>query len=360
MKQPIYSGTWGNCHIQGIAVDEAKGYIYYSFTTKLVKSTLDGKVVGTVDGLLGHLGCIALNKENGRLYGSLEYKQDVIGSGILKKINHSGTLEDAFYIAVFDVDKIDRVGMDAEKDGIMTVVYLKEVVEDYKGFGHDKSGAVVPHRYGCSGIDGLTFGPMFGAAADSKQYLFVSYGVYGDLNRDDNDHQILLCYDIADWARYESPLNQQSMSKAGPDAPNDKLFVFTGNTRYGVQNLEYDPYKQLYFMAVYYGKKVHFPNYYLFAVDARKAPQWQKLAGLNEEGKVLSLYEGGNCHKETGIRGWNFLHGSTGLCACGDGRYYISENHVSTKGQCSFIYQYVWDETEAFVLMDEEADFSAQ
>ena len=52
MKKTIFTGLWGNCHIQGIAVDKEKGFIYYSFTTKLVKATLDGEIVGTVDGLL--------------------------------------------------------------------------------------------------------------------------------------------------------------------------------------------------------------------------------------------------------------------------------------------------------------------
>ena len=45
MQQPLYTGTWGKFHIQGIAVDMKKGYIYYSFTTQLVKATLDGTVI---------------------------------------------------------------------------------------------------------------------------------------------------------------------------------------------------------------------------------------------------------------------------------------------------------------------------
>lgn len=38
---------------------------------------------------------------------------------------------DAFYVAIFDVDKITRPDMDAETDGRETAVYLKEVVDDY-------------------------------------------------------------------------------------------------------------------------------------------------------------------------------------------------------------------------------------
>ena len=352
MKQPIFTGAWGKCHIQGIAVDEKKGYIYYSFTTKLVKSTLDGHIVGCVDGLMGHLGCIAFNRRDGRVYGSLEYKKDAIGKGILSKLGSTAHLEDAFYIAIFDVDKIERMDMDAEKDGIMTSVYLREVVEDYNSTALDRQGNIVPHRYGCSGIDGTTFGPMFGAPADSKQYLFVSYGVYSDVNRDDNDHQVILCYDTEDWAKYERPLSQMAMHKNGPEKPTEKLFVFTGNTNWGVQNLEYDPFKRAYFMAVYCGRKEKYPNYRLYAVDAKIAPTTRKLQGMNEEGMVLQLLQEGRKHEATGIRGWNFLHGATGIYACGDGRYYISENHVTQSGQCSLIYRYVWDDKEAFVLED--------
>lgn len=352
MKQPIFTGSWGKCHIQGIAVDEEHGYIYYSFTTKLVKSTLDGKIVGCVDGLMGHLGCIAFNREDGRIYGSLEYKRDAIGREILEKLGQSADLTDAFYIAIFDGDKIDRMGMDAEKDGVMKNVYLEEVLRDYSGTGLDRWGNPVPHRYGCSGIDGLTFGPMFGEPHDSKQYLFVSYGVYSDVNRDDNDHQVILCYDTENWDTYAAPLSQSNMHRNGPSEPTDKLFVYTGNTRYGVQNLEYDPYKQVYFMAVYTGEKKQFPNYHLYAADARQAPEVQQLRGLNEYGKVVPLFQGGQRHEPSGIRGWNFPYGSTGLFACGDGRYYISENHVSRSGQCSLIYRYVWDDDAAFVLPD--------
>jgi hypothetical protein len=298
------------------------------------------------------LGCIAFNREDGRIYGSLEYKRDAIGREILEKLGQSADLTDAFYIAVFDADKIDRMGMDAEKDGVMKNVYLEEVLRDYSGTGLDRWGNPVPHRYGCSGIDGITFGPMFGEPPDSKQYLFVSYGVYSDVNRDDNDHQVILCYDTENWDTYAAPLSQSNMHRNGPSEPTDKLFVYTGNTRYGVQNLEYDPYKQVYFMAVYTGEKKQFPNYHLYAADARQAPEVQQLRGLNEYGKVVPLFQGGQRHEPSGIRGWNFPYGSTGLFACGDGRYYISENHVSRSGQCSLIYRYVWDDDAAFVLPD--------
>ncbi len=349
MNYPIFTGTHGNCHIQGIAVDQKKGYIYYSFTTKLIKSTLDGEIVGSVEGLTGHLGCIDYNEEDGRVYGSLEYKNDVIGRGILKALGKEQEIVDAFYIVMFDVDKIDRMDMDAEKDGVMTAVHLQEVYDDFKGTGRNRAGETVAHKYGCSGIDGTTIGPMPGSS-DGKQYLFVTYGVYRDENRDDNDYQVMLCYDTSEWKQYEQPLSQANMHRNGPAAPTRKFFVFTGNTSWGVQNLEYDVYTNRFWMAVYRGFKPEYPNYDLYAVDASVAPVKEELKGLNEEGEVLTLVKAGKLHEASGVYGWNFPFGSTGLFAKGDGTYLISENHVGKTGQCSYIYEYTYDEARGFVI----------
>ena len=340
LKQPLFTGTWGNNHIQGIAVDRKKGYIYYSFTTKLVKATLEGELIGCVDGLLGHLGCISFNKEDGRVYGSLEYKNDVIGKGILRNLGSEAKVEDAFYVAIFDVDRIVRMDMDAEKDGIMTAVYMSEVVKDYQGTGKNKAGQPVPHRYGCSGIDGLAFGPAFGLGACNL--LYVAYGIYSDLDREDNDHQVLLCYDVSDWEAFAQPINQDNLHKRGPMAPLQKLFLHTGNTTYGVQNLEYDPYVNGFWMAVYPGKKPEYPNYALFLADATKQPVRKELMGLDEIGYEIEL--------KPDMPGWRFKFGSTGLFAAGDGTYLISEEHVAQSGQCSYIHEYCYREGAPFVL----------
>ncbi|MDD4772700.1 MAG: hypothetical protein PHZ09_03755 [Eubacteriales bacterium] len=343
--KPIFTGTHGNCHIQGFAVDDKKHMIYYSFTTKLVKSTLDGEIVGSVDGLTGHLGCIDFCRADGRVYGSLEYKNDVIGRGIRSALGVNKGTEDGFYIAIFDVDKIDRMHMDAEADGIMTAVYLHDVVADYKGQGQNQ----VPHRYGCSGIDGTAFGPIPGDV-EGRHHLFVSYGIYGDTAREDNDHQVLLCFDTENWKAYEQPLSQSDMHHSGPERAGQRFFVYTGNTTYGVQNLEYDAHTNYYFMAVYRGQKAAFPNYDLYAVDAKKAPVTQPLRGLRETGAVLSLASPGQYHEASGVHGWRFPYGSTGLYARGNGQYLISQNQVARTGQCSFIYSYVFDEKRGFVL----------
>lgn len=344
MKQPIFTGTWGKCHIQGIAVDEKRGYIYYSFTTKLVKATLDGEIIGSLDGLVGHLGCIAFSKEDGRVYGSLEYKNDGIGKGILNALGDTGVYEDGFYIARFDVDKIDRVGIPAEGSDIMKCIYLSEVVSDYLGEGTDKDGKPTPHRYGCSGIDGTTIAPLPGRAIDSKKYLYVAYGIYSDHNRTDNDRQVILCYDFSDWDKYATPLDQKNMHKFGPEKPEHKFFVYTGNTTYGVQNLEFDAHTHSLVMAVYRGSKPSFPNYDLFLADLSTPA-----AICEGEGELLSLKKIGKPSEDKGICGWYFPHGSTGLYSFGNGEWFISENRVTTEGQCAHIYKYVWDGIHPFV-----------
>ncbi|HRN57154.1 MAG TPA: hypothetical protein PLL71_11915, partial [Agriterribacter sp.] len=91
----------GNFHVQGVAVDTQRGYTYFSFTTSLVKTNLKGEIIGSVDGFIGHLGCLAMNPEDGRIYASLEYKNDNIGRGILKGSGNESKLsenENSFYI----------------------------------------------------------------------------------------------------------------------------------------------------------------------------------------------------------------------------------------------------------------------
>lgn len=304
-------------HLQGIAIDKARKYLYCSFTTCLIKYDMAGNVVGSVKGLAGHLGCIAYNCADGKVYGSLEFKSDSIGKGILKNLGYTGELKDGFYIVSFDVDKIDRMDMDAEKDGVMQSVFLNEVYADYSAPGH---------RYGCSGIDGVTFAPAIGAQ-DGPEYLYVAYGVYSDTERTDNDYQVILQYDISRWDQYAQPLNQLDMHRCGPSQPNGKYFVYTGNTRYGIQNLEYDRFSGAMVAAVYKGQKEQFPNYPMFFIDCTKAPQTEALKGMNEEGPVIALTDFGSGICSSEIYGSGFPHGATGMASLGDGYFYISERY---------------------------------
>ncbi len=352
IPQPLFTGVWGKNHIQGICVDREKGFIYYSYTTILVKARLDGTVVGSVTGLLGHLGCIALGPD-GCVYGSLEYKKDAIGQGILARLGTEAALEEGFYVVRFDVDRIDRPEISADGNDLMTAVYIREAVEDYNGFGKNFAGETVPHKFGCSGIDGTTFAPLPGKTCADGMYLYVAYGVYSDLDRRDNDYQVLLCYDTAQWDKIARPLKQDEMHKAGFEKPLHKFFVFTGNTNYGVQNLEYDRATGALYMAVYVGKKAEYPNFPMFAVDLTVPAKRQELCGVGEEGEVLTLRRDGDLDEASGVRGYKFKFGATGMYSFGDGDWLFSDNRKCTDfHQCAYIFKYKYVGGKDLFLLD--------
>ncbi|KAF1710971.1 hypothetical protein CSC73_04200 [Pseudoxanthomonas sacheonensis] len=343
-------GAWPSGHVQGIAVDTEGGYIYYSFTNLLAKYDFSGRLIGTLVGWTGHLGDLDFNPVDGKVYGSLEYKED-----------------EAFYIAVIDAKRIDRVGIEASGTEILRAVYLPEVVKDYAadmdGDGKLDGNATGTrdHRYGCSGIDGIGFGPAFGHA-DGPRYLTVAYGIYGDTTRADNDHQVLLQYDIGDWAEYARPLTEAEPHRSGPTALQGKYFVRTGNTSYGVQNLSYDETSQRWFMGVYRGKKKSFPNYRLFAVEARTQPVMGDLIGVPsaggggwEQGLRLELADDGLKDPATGVRGWN-QKSDVGFQPVGRGLFYLSASSGDKGAQTSDLTLMRWtgDAQQPLVPVKEE------
>jgi len=346
LPKSVYSGAYRAGHCQGIAADLNKGYMYYSFTTMLVKTDLEGNFIGSVTGLCGHLGCISFNPDDGRVYGSLEYKNDAIGRGIVSMLGGGIEIPDRFYMSIFDADKIDRADMPSEE--VMRCAFLKEVTDDYLAEVTLENGTVLKHRHGCSGIDGTATGPDFGEAGDpgAKRWLFVSYGVYSDVTRDDNDYQVILKYDLDELNRTALPLRQEDMHGSGPDAPASKYFVYTGNTEYGVQNLEYDPFTRKYWMCVYRGKKPEFPNPPMFAADAEIPPKKELLRGVypETEGEVLTL-------DEHGIAGIGFPRGDTGIAALGDGYFYVSHHGRGEEGQFTDVRLYRLENGE-FVLQE--------
>ncbi|HBL41140.1 MAG TPA: hypothetical protein DDY98_06065 [Ruminococcaceae bacterium] len=329
----LYTGLQGKLHIQGIAVDEKNQYIYCSFTTKLIKYDFDGNIVGSVGGLTGHMGCIGFCPEDGRVYGSLEYKNDNIGRGIHQALGVEKINEDAFYLVAFDTAKIVRADMDAYKDGIMTAVFLADPTRDYSEYGENGQ----KHRYGCSGIDGVGIAPLPGEK-NSEKHLYVAYGIYNETNRTDNDHQVILCLPFSDFRRYEQPLTEKAMHRSGPSRALRKFFVFTGNTDWGVQNLEYDAYSDALFLAVYHGYKPQYRNYDMFCLDWTKKPERQALNGLHEDGEVLTL-------KNDGMF---FSFGSTGMYSFGDGRFLFSEECVEDGEECSYLRMYHLTESGIF------------
>ncbi|MFF2191245.1 hypothetical protein [Streptomyces sp. NPDC058155] len=318
----VDGGAWKSGHVQGMAVDRRKGFVYFSFTNLLVKTDLTGKPVGSVTGFTGHLGDLDFNTKDGRVYGSLEYKA-----------------AEAFYIAIFDGDRITEMDMDAQTTDVVSTVHLKEVVEDYtadmdgNGVFDGNTAKTADHRYGCSGIDGVAFGPAFddkpredGLGPARTQLLTVAYGVYANTTRQDNDNQVLLQYDIRRWKKYERPLTEADPHTSGPGSPDGKYFSYTGNTTYGVQNLDYDAHTGNWLLAAYKGTKTQFPNYSLFVLDGSKRPVTGPVSGqpTPERGRLLPLLARGLHHPPSGIHGWEST-GQYGLVSLDDGRYYLAE-----------------------------------
>ncbi len=339
------AGPWDAGHVQGIAVDQRNGYLYYSFTNLLAKYDFNGALVGTLVGWNGHLGDLDFNPDDGKVYGSLEYKKD-----------------QAFYIAIIDVQRIDRVGVNAADNDIVRTVYLPEVVNDYTadingdgrfdgddGRYRGNEASSPDHRYGCSGIDGVSFGPRFGHTGGTP-LLTVAYGIYGNTERSDNDHQVLLQYDVSQWQALARPLLEAQPHHSGPAEVDGKYFVYTGNTSYGVQNLSYDPAGKRWLMGVYQGKKPDFPNYLMFAVDAQAAPVRGDLRGVAatdarawEQGLLLPLADAGLVDKATGIRGWQ-QKADVGLQALGGGLFYLVDNYREGPQQAAKLRLVRWND----------------
>ncbi len=355
LPKKLHTEGWKGGHIQGIAVDSKHEFVYLSFTTQLVKLDMQGNAVGSVTGLFGHLGCLEYNEEDGRVYGSLEYKNDMIGKGLLKYAGVEKENETGFYVAIFDVDKITRLNMSAEKDGVMTTVLLKSVVNDYLAKVKGKSGEALEHRHGCSGFDGISFGPSFDGSG--KRLLTIAYGIYGDTKRTDNDYQILLQYDTSKWSKYEAPLSQENMHHRGPSKPEGKYYVYTGNTTWGVQNLEYDKSSNSWFLACYPGKKECFTNYNLFVVDGNKKPIVRPLYGVGYEevGPVLWLSnKGKGDRKDEEVRGWHNKIGAYGVCSLGDGYFYLASGGKKDKLRTATLHlaRYTGGRYEAFEFIE--------
>lgn len=364
----------GNSHLQGICVDDKMEYMYFSYTSALAKVDMKtGKVVGSVGGFGqgsfgtaggAHLGCLAYY--DGKIYGSLEYKEPG------KK----------FFVAVFDENAITSVGMDVKQmeTGVNGILLyeptsdfrnpLNDTVSGSDGFAVNEENA--GHKYACSGIDGVTFGTMPGDTS-GKIYMFVAYGVYGGSNwsnRYDNNYNVLQVYDPEQFNGPEDTVLRRFTYERGLAntyeeseilRADDTLYVWTGNTSYGAQNIEYD--RDTKDIVLYtYGNTKGWPGKTMYVVDGSKTPvekeievgqsntasdaavraaaiakaETYKENGAYPTGKhgVLKCICGNNCQEkvwsDTGISamicgGAAPASATTGIASIGNGYYYIAD-----------------------------------
>ncbi|MBR1926987.1 MAG: hypothetical protein IJ840_04460 [Bacteroidales bacterium] len=312
-------------HVQGIAYDPDAGKMYFSFTDRFIVTDMDGKKLGSVRHIQGHLGAMVFDRSSRRVYASLECKDDVIGQGL----SDFAKGRSMFYIAIIDVDKVTSMDMDSEDNEAFKIVCVREATKDY----HSRF-------YGCSGIDGVAIAPKIGRKK-GKDYLYVAYGIYGDKERTDNDSQVLLRFDLRDLDKYAGTVKFGEFYSEGPSKPLDKYFVYTGNTDWGVQNMAYDRSLGKMFLFAYRGSKDQFANYDAFFFDVSGKPVKRGLTGVEYDTSrhlVIGSWE----DQVTGIF---FKYGSTGVSPLGDGRFYFSENGRSetTGAQFSRVRVYRWD-----------------
>ena len=103
--------------------------------------------------------------------------------------------------------------------------------------------------------------------------------MYGDVERTDNDYQVILRYNISDWKKYEADSN---------------------------------------------------------------------LRGLNQEGKELFLAEVGEVDETSGVRGYYFPYGATGIISLGDGYFYFSQNYKNENGYGTNVKLYQYEVNKGF------------
>ena len=314
----------GRMHVQGIAIDTARQCVYFSFTTSLIRTDYEGRVLGSVEHIPGHLGAIALNTSDGSVYASLEYKDDEIGRGIARQTGVADYSRQncTFSIAVFNGPAITQEGMTMD-DGVLRTVRLDDVARDYCDSVY-VGNSLLPHRYACSGIDGICFAPAPGHKGGRK-YLYVAYGIYGDTSRTDNDCQVILRFNIDNWTA--------DTRSARPEA---RYFVPTGNTTYGVQNMAYDNVSGTLLLAVYRGSKPQYPNFDLYGVDLTKRARKAHVKGIPYEPNRVKTHRLTPHGEGDGpIHGWRYRWGSTGLAPVDEGRFLLSENSRMSDGtQC--------------------------
>ena len=188
----------------------------------------------------------------------------------------------------------------------------------------------------------------------------ANVGLPRDLTRNATAHRRTLM--AASKAFYERPLTEAAPHRVGPGKVDGKYFAFTGNTHYGVQNLEYDPYLERWWMGVYQGTKPQYPNYLMFAVDAKDRPRYQSPTGLDgEKGLILPLAQDGLLDEATGIRGWN-RDASVGVQSLDNGLYNLAEQTKIDGQQASEITLETWtgDAENPFVPVTEDFEYPWQ
>lgn len=202
-----------NLHMQGFTSDGE--YMYWSFTDTVVKTTLEGTVKRCVPITGGHLGDI--DYHDGKLYAS--YMGNCLPG-------HAWNDWTSFKIYVFDAETLentDRINLD-----------ICDYYKSLKGTPADTRGF--------QGIDGVAFGKIPGT---EEWRMFVACALD---NGEDYKNNILLRFTADGVYETEYPIS-------------------TGNTVFGIQNLDYDATTGEFWFSTYGGSEPYQPKETLYKTD---------------------------------------------------------------------------------------------
>lgn len=202
-----------NQHMQGFTSDGK--HMYWSFTDTVVKTTLKGTVRRCVPVSGGHLGDI--DYFEGKLYAS--FMGDALPG-------HAWNDWTSFKICVFDADTLEL-----EK---MINLDICDYYKSLKGTDADTRGF--------QGIDGVAFGKIPGT---EEWRMFVACALDTGEKYENN---ILLRFTVDGVYETEYPIK-------------------TGNTVFGIQNLDYDATTGEFWFSTYGGGEPFMPKETLYKTD---------------------------------------------------------------------------------------------
>lgn len=234
-----YGRCGGRSHMQGACVDSEFKYMYFSYTDVLAKVEIStGKLVATVVGFDGHIGC--LDYYDGYVYASLP----------------TGTKS---YLAIFDPEKLTSVGMNIKtmtNDDAVAGVLLDEPTKRERdavdpNLFIGQSGDAYGHYLGNTSNDGVTIGKWPGGN-DDELYLITTTGTLKRQGapRYDNMYTAIYFYKLSDiWQEEGNPWKrpfsnaralEENIEEGEALSAAKIMYVFHGNMNYSIQNIEYE------------------------------------------------------------------------------------------------------------------------
>ena len=201
-----------NLHMQGFT--SGNGFMYWSFTDSLVKTNLKGTMRAQVEVRGGHLG--GLDYFDGRIYASF------LGNALP---GHAWEDWTAFKIYVFDADDLH----------LIKSINL-DICDEYKSIACTPSDT-----RGFQAIDGVAIAPD---PVTGDERMFVACALY---TGEKYDNQIIL----------EFTLNGDYITE---------YHIKTGNTVYGIQNLDHDRTTGEFWFTTYGGSEPYQPRETLYCV----------------------------------------------------------------------------------------------